>query len=389
MEVVKRIFRISLRECGIFAKNPIYVFCMVIFPVIVTIFFTSMMNEGQPLEMPVGVVDLDNSSVSRGLIRRLNSFQTSEVVARYTSVAEARQAMQRNKIYAFLYIPEGMSRDLVSSRQPKVSFYYSYTTLVSGSLLFRDLKTITLLGSAAVGNSTMTAKGYTPGQIRAFLQPIQLDLRPLNNPWVNYNMYLSNMLIPGAIMLFIFLISAYSIGTELKFGTSKEWLAMANGNIYTALAGKFLPQFLIFLTIMLGYMYYVFDILQFPHPGGSIPILLLAVLTVLSSQAFGIFTFGLFPSLRMSMSVSALWAVLSFSLVGSAFPLSAMDAPIQAAANLFPLRHYYMIYQISIFNGYPLADSLLYIGALCLFIILPLFVVHNIRRAMLEFVYIP
>ncbi|MBR5083320.1 MAG: ABC transporter permease [Prevotella sp.] len=362
---------------------------MVIFPVIVTIFFTSMMNEGQPLEMPVGVVDLDNSSVSRGLIRRLNSFQTSEVVARYTSVAEARQAMQRNKIYAFLYIPEGMSRDLVSSRQPKVSFYYSYTTLVSGSLLFRDLKTITLLGSAAVGNSTMTAKGYTPGQIRAFLQPIQLDLRPLNNPWVNYNMYLSNMLIPGAIMLFIFLISAYSIGTELKFGTSKEWLAMANGNIYTALAGKFLPQFLIFLTIMLGYMYYVFDILQFPHPGGSIPILLLAVLTVLSSQAFGIFTFGLFPSLRMSMSVSALWAVLSFSLVGSAFPLSAMDAPIQAAANLFPLRHYYMIYQISIFNGYPLADSLLYIGALCLFIILPLFVVHNIRRAMLEFVYIP
>jgi ABC-2 type transport system permease protein len=362
---------------------------MVIFPIIVTIFFTSVMNQGQPLKMPVGVVDLDNSSTSRSLVRKLNTFQTSDVVAHYTSMSEARQAIQRNKIYAFLYIPEHMESELLASRQPKISFYYSNTTLVSGSLLFRDLKTVSMLGSAGVGSATMTAKGYTPNQIKAFLQPITLDLHPLNNPWVNYNMYLSNMLVPGAILLFVFLVSAYSIGTELKFGSSKEWLSMANGNIYTALAGKFLPQFLVFITIMLGYMYYVFGIEGFPHPGGMVPIILLAVMSVLASQAFGIFAFGLFPYLRMSMSICSLWAVLSFSAVGTAFPLSAMDSPIQAVANLFPLRHYYMIYQISIFNGYPLSDSLLHIGALALFILLPLFVVHNIRRAMLEFVYIP
>ena len=62
-------------------KNPIYGFCMVAFPVLVIVFFTSMMNEGQPEKMPVGIVDLDNTSTTRSLVRRLDAFQNSEVVA--------------------------------------------------------------------------------------------------------------------------------------------------------------------------------------------------------------------------------------------------------------------------------------------------------------------
>ena len=372
-----------------FKRNPIYLWCMVVFPIVTVLFFTSIMSEGQPQEMPVGVVDHDKSSTSRALIRTLNNFATSEVVAHYPNVNEARKAMQRNKIYAFLYIPSGMSSDLLASRQPKVSFYYSYTSLTSGTLLYRDLKTVATLGSAAVGEATMTAQGFTPSQIRTFLQPVAIDLFPVNNPWVNYNQYLSTMLVPGVLLLFIFLISAYSIGTELKFGTSKEWLEMAGGNIHIALIGKFLPQFLIFFLVMLGYDYYVFGVLHFTHHGGPLPLLLLTVLTVLAGQAFGAFAFGLMPSLRMSMSICSLWAVLSFTASGTAFPLSAMDTPIQALAWLFPLRHYYMIYQITILNGYPLTDALVYWGALVLFILLPLFVMHNIRKAMLEYEYIP
>ncbi len=302
---------------------------MVLFPLLVIFFFTSIMGEGLPTEMPVGVVDLDDSSTSRSLVRKLDSFETSRVVAHYTDYDDARKAMQRNEIYAFLYIPENMSSDLLASRQPKISFYYSYTTLTSGSLLFRDLKTASMLGSAAVGNTKMRAQGYTDKQIKTFLQPITVSLHPINNPMVNYNMYLSVMLIPGAIMLFVFLISSYSIGTELKFGSSKEWLSMANGNIHVALIGKFLPQFLIFLTMLLFYEYYVIGVLHFTNAGARWVVFALTALTVLASQAFGIFMFGLLPSLRMSMSVCSLWAVLSFTTVGAAFPLSAMDAPIR------------------------------------------------------------
>lgn len=389
IDSISRILCVSKRECRILSSNPIYFFCMVVFPICIAIMFTSLMKEGQPLDMPVGIVDLDNTSTTRSMARKLDAFQNSHVVAHYSSMEEARKAIQQNKIYAFLYIPKGTTDKLLSSRQPKISFYYSSTSITAGALLFRDLKTISTLGSAAVGQRTLSAKGYTAEQISTFLQPIVIDLHPLNNPWINYNIYLSNMLVPGVFMLFIFLITAYSIGTELKFKRSQELMKVACNDIYVAIIGKCLPQTLIFLIIFYGYMFYVFGILAFPHPGGVGVILLLGLFSVLAAQGFGIFAFGLMPSLRMSMSICSLWAVLSFTTSGAAFPLSAMDGALEALSQLFPLRHYYMIYQICIFNGYPLHIAWFNWMALGLFIILPLFVMWNIRKAMLEYDYIP
>ena len=383
------IWEIAMRERKILMKNPIYLFCMVIFPVLTLFFFTTLLDEGVPQEMPVGVVDLDNSSTSRALVRRLDGFQTSNVVANFASVAEARHAMQENKIYGFLYIPKGTSEKLLSARRPKVSFYYSNVSIAAGSMVMKDLKTITTLGSAGVGQATMRARGFTPQQIQTFLQPIRIDLHQVANPWSNYNMYLSTVFVPGVMMLFMFLVSAYSLGMELKFSRGKEWLAKADGNIVVALLGKYLLHAVVFLALIIFYEYYIYNVLHFAHQGSFWTIILLALLQVFASIGFGVFIFGLMPSLRMSMSICSLWGVLSFSLAGSAFPVMGMDSPIQALTWLFPLRHYYMLYQITVFNGFPLIDAWFHFVALVAFTLMPWFVISKIKNAMLTYVYIP
>lgn len=384
-----RLLQVARRELGILRNNRMYLFCMVVFPVLVIVFFTSLMSDGQPTDMPVGVVDLDDTPTTRALVRKLDAFQSTEVVRHYASIDDARRDIQRNRIYAFLYIPEGTTDKLLSMRQPKISFYYSSASYTAGALLYRDLKTVATLGSAAVGASLLTARGLSGEQVMAFLQPVVVDLHTVNNPLVNYSVYLNTMLIPGCIMLFIFIVTAYSIGTELKFNTVRGWLDASGGNIYVAMAGKMLPQTVIFLAIMYAYMFYVFGVLHYPHPGGLGYILLLGLLAVISSQGFGIFVFGVVPSLRMSMSICCLWAVLSYSLSGTAFPLSAMDSEIKAIALLFPLRHYYMVYQLNIFNGYPLDYSWPYVAVLVVFCLLPLPVMGRIRRSLLTYKYMP
>ena len=379
----------ALREVRIMLHNPMYGCCMVVFPILAMIFFTSLMDEGLPEDMPVGVVDLDNTTTSRSLVRRLDGFQSSKVVAHYTSVAEARRAIQENQIYAFLYIPKGTTDDLLASRQPKISYYYNLASIMSGSLLMKDLKTISTLGSAGVGQATMRAKGYTQEQIMAFLQPIRIDLHQVGNPYTNYNSYLSTVFVPGIMMLFIFMISAYSLGMELKFNTGKEWLAMADNRIVVAIIGKFLTQALIWLALIFFYEFYVFSILGFPHQGSVAMLILLAVLEVFAAQGFGIFAFGLMPSLRMSLSVCSLWAVLSMSMAGSAFPVMGMDGALQSLSWLFPLRHYYMVYQICVFNGFPLLEAWFHFVAMVGFTLLPWFVIGKIKNAMLTYVYIP
>ena len=389
MKYLFLILTVARRECKILYVNRIYFFSMVVFPLLALFFFTSLMGEGLPEDMPVGIVDLDNTTTTRSLVRRLDAFQSSEVVARFPSVTAARRAVQENEIYAFLYIPKGTTDALLSSRRPKISYYYNMSSVMSGSLLMKDMKVISNLGSAAVGQATMQAKGYTHDQIMAFIQPIKIDLHQVANPWTNYNLYLSTVFVPGVMMLFMFLISAYSLGMELKFGRGKEWMGKADNNIVVAILGKFLPQAVVFLLLIFFYEFYIYDVLHFPHVGGWWYIVLLALLEVFSSIGFGIFAFGLMPSLRMSMSVCSLWGVLSFSLAGSAFPVMGMDTPIQSLTWLFPLRHYYLLYQITVFNGYPLIDAWFHLVALVGFTLLPWFVIYKIKNAMLTYVYIP
>ena len=375
------------REIKIILSYPIYVMCMVVLPLFITVFFTSLMDQGQPLNMPIGIVDDDNTSTTRRLTRMIDSFQNSHVVAHYPTVDDARRAIQRNEIYGFVYFPQHLTSDIISSRQPRMSVYYTNTSITVGALLFKDMKTMCTLANAGVGRTTMRARGFTPEQITAYLQPISLDMHMIGNPWVNYQLFLCAAFVPAMFMLFIFLLTTYSLGTEIKFDRHKEWLATADNNIFKAVYGKLLPQTLTFSLIMFVSMSYMFGILHFPAPGGEWRLMLLALLGVLGAQGFAVFLYGLIPSLRMSMSVCSLLAVLSFSMVGVAFPVFAMDSPLQAIAWIFPMRHYYLIYQLCVFNTYPLSDAIAHILMLILFALLPLLVMRRMRRAVNEFGY--
>ena len=390
MKYISQILDIALRELGIIVrKNQIYGFCMIVFPLVLVLFFTTMLDEGIPKDLPIGVVDQDNSATSRSLIRNLDAMQTSRVTYRFANITEARNAMQEGKVYAYLYIPEGTAAKLMAGRQPKISYYYTMTCLTAGSLAMKDMKTIGLLGSLAVGKAVLSAKGASNQQIMAALQPVTVDAHIIANPYGSYNYALTTVFVPGILMLFMALLSAYTLGMEMKFDTGKEWLARADGNIVVAILGKYLVHALVFLLIMFIYQYYIFDVLHFPKLCSVWSIVRLTLLQVFASLGFGIFAFGLMPSLRMSMSISSLWFVLSISMCGSAFPVAGMDAPLQAMSWLFPLRHYWMIYQATVLNGFPVIDVWFHLVALVAFTLLPWFVLSKVKNAMLNYVYIP
>lgn len=388
MKYFSQIFDIVLRELGILRKNRIYGFCMV-FPLVLVLFFTTMLDDGLPQDLPIGVVDLDNSATSRGLVRNLDAMQNSRVMYHFASVTEARNAMQEGKVYAYLYIPEGTAAKLLAGRQPKISYYYTMTCLTAGSMASKDLKTIATLGSAAVGQAMLSAKGATSSQIKAALQPVNIDAHMIANPQGSYNYSLTTVFVPGILMLFMALLSAYALGMELKFDTGKEWLARADGNILVAIIGKYLVHALVFLLVIFLYQYYIFNILHFPRLSGVWSIVRLTLLQVAASLGFGIFAFGLMPSLRMSMSISSLWFVLGMSMCGSAFPVMGMDPPLQAMSWLFPLRHYWMLYQVTVLNGFPVIDAWFHLVALIAFTLLPWFVLQKVKNAILHYVYIP
>lgn len=384
-----RLLQIAKREVLRIAVRPLYLFCMIIAPVFCYLFFTTLMANGLPTDLPAGVVDLDNTSTTRNIIRNLDAFQQTHIVAHYPSVMEARKAIQRGEIYSFYYIPEGTTEATLASRQPKVSFYINYSYLIAGSLLYKDQRTISELASGAVGRATLYAKGATEDQAMAFLQPIVIDTHALSNPWLNYSVYLCNTLFPGILMLLIFLTTIYTLGEEVKNGTARELMQMADNSIVTVLAGKLLPHTIVFFIIAVFYNVYLYGFLHYPCHSGIFPMLLAGLLLVVSSQAFGIFLFGLFGSFRLALSAASLWGVISFSISGFTFPVMAMHPTLQALCVLFPLRHYFLLYVNLALNGYPLIYAWHAVAALCVFLLLPLLVLKKLRTILLQYVYVP
>lgn len=377
------------RECLHLVSRPLYLFCMIIAPLFCYIFFTTLMDSGLPTNLPVGAVDLDNSSTSRNLLRNLDAFQQTEIVAHYESFSQARIAVQEGKIYGFFYIPENLSQEAQSSRQPTISFYTNYSYLIAGSLLFRDMKMMSELAGGAAGRATLYAKGATEDQAMAFLQPIVIDTHALNNPWLNYSVYLCNTILPGILMLMIFMTTVYSIGVELKEKTSRQWLQVGNNSMYIALCGKLLPQTIVFFIMSIFYNVYLYGYLHFPINSGILPMLFASLLFVLASQAFGVFMIGMLPTLRLGLSFASLWGMVSFSISGFTFPVMAMHPSLQALSNLFPLRHYFLIYVDQALNGYGMSYSWINYVALLLFMFLPFLVINRLKEAMMHFKYIP
>lgn len=382
-------FSIFLRELRRLAVQPIYWFCMVIAPLFCYFFFTSLMHEGLPESLPLGVVDEDHTVTSRNLVLNLDAFQMTDVVKTYPNVTEARKAVQQGHIYGFYLIPQGTTSEAQSQRLPTISFYTNYSYLVAGSLLYRDMRTMSELASGAASRTVLYAKGATERQAMAYLQPVVIDMHAVGNPWLNYNVYLSNVIIPGMLGLFIFMITVYGLGTELKFNTADELMQRSGGSVIVAVTGKLIPQLLVFLLSGTLYVLYLYAYLHFPCHCGLARMWCIMALFVMACQGMGVFMFTMFPTLRLGLSFASLWGVISFSISGMSFPVMAMHPILQGIANLFPLRHYFLLYVNSALDGYPLANAWPFVLALLAFALLPWPCMFRLKKVLTTYRYEP
>ncbi len=389
MQRLHSIGKVSMREIHRLVSKPIYFFCMLIVPVVCVVFFLSLMWEGLPTDMPVAVVDMDGTATSRKLVRQLDAFEQTEVVYKTASFDDARQEMQKGNVYGIFYIPKGFTVDATTGRRPTLSFYTNATYLIAASLLFRDMKTVSVLAGASVGLQTGLARGYTTDQIMAQLQPVVIDTHAIGNPWINYSVYLNNTILPGMLQLMIFLVTVFSIGTEIKYATAREWLRAGNYSFTLSLIGKLLPQTLIFMVTALLCCSALYGFNAFPLNSGWLPMIAALFLLVVASQAVGVFMIGTLPTLRLGLSFASLFGMIAFSIVGFSFPVLGMHPTLQALSNLFPLRHYFLIYVDQALNGRDIFYTWMEYLWLLAFLILPFLIGRHLKNALLYFKYIP
>ncbi|NDW11035.1 ABC transporter permease [Dysgonomonas sp. 520] len=375
---------IMRREFNRIFSSKICIWGMVVAPVLSMFILIYMMNAGLPTKIPIAVVDLDNSSTSRALIRQLDAFSKTDIKFKSVSFREARERMERAEVYGIYYIPKDFSKDAISGVQPKVSFYTNNAFLISGSLLFQDLKTVSVLASAAVGLQMAEAKGISERQIMPVLQPIVVEAHPISNPWLNYSIYLNNTLLPGILQLVVILFTISSLGSEVKSGLGRKLVEMGGGSSWKILLGKMLPYTFIFTLIALLFMSVLYGYNKFPMNNGFLPMFLAYLLLIVSSQALGVILLGVFPNYRFALSAASLMGVLSFSISGVSFPVLSMNPMLQSLSIIFPLRHFFLIYVDQALNGIAFGYSAYKYVALLCFVFVSFFFYGRIKNFLYE-----
>ncbi len=382
------IWTISKREVRHYLHRPLILFCLLVAPLICIIFFTSLMWSGLPTDLPAAVVDEDDTQVTRTFIRTMDAMEQTDIVVHYHNFADAREAMQRGEIYAIFYIPKGLTEDAVSSRQPHVSFYTNETYFIPSALLMKDMRMAAEMLGISITRESLYGRGLTNDQAMGILQPIVIEKHALGNPWLNYSVYLSNIILPGILFILTMLCTSYVIGEEWKRGTQRQLYQMARQSQTLALAGKLLPITLIY-GLFIGLIdVWLYRYLEFPCQSGLLPMIVWGILGVMASQGLAITVFGIFiGQMRFSMSVCSLWGILGLSLSGFTFPVSAMHPVLQWACNLFPLRHYYLLYVNQALNGYPVGYQWFNVVMLLMFMLLPFAIIGRYRVAFLKTKY--
>ncbi|MBQ7824066.1 MAG: ABC transporter permease [Bacteroidaceae bacterium] len=380
---------VARREMRRWVSRPLYILCIVLLPLFGFLFFLTLMDEGLPRRLPAGVVDLDRSAASRNFVRQLNSFSETNIVLAADSYTEAREAVQAGEIYGFVVIPEGFEAKAMAGRRPTLTFYTNNIFFIPGALLFKDFKTMSVLASGAVVQQTLLAKGAYEYQMSPQLQPIVTDMHSLGNPWISYAIYLCNNFLPGMLQLMVLLVTVFSIGSEMKHRTSREWLHTGQGSIIIALSGKLMPQTVLFFIMGLFCQILLYGYWHFPLNNHFWHMALAMFLLVLASQSYAVIMMSFAPSLRIGLSIAGLFGIISFSITGFSFPTPAMYTPFQVLSNIFPLRHYFLIYADQALNGIPLYYSRVQYLALLLFAIASVPLLPRLKQALIKQVYVP
>lgn len=381
------ILAIIKREWYRISSSKICIWGIFVAPILSLIILMWMMDSGLPSRIPIAVVDLDNTTTSRALIRQLDAFEKTNIEYKSLSFREARQQMERMEVYAVLTIPKDFAKDAISGNRPKLVYYTNNAFLISGSLLFQDLKTISTLASAAVGLQTAEAKGFTENQIMPILQPITIDTHPIGNPWLNYSVYLNNVIMPGLLQLIIMIFTVSAFGSEIKSRTGRRLMEMGNNSILKVVVGKMLPYTAIYIGIALLFMSVLYYYNQFPLHGGFWPMFLNYICLIFAAQGAGIILLGAFRNYRLALSIASLIGMVSFSITGFSFSTLAMDGSLSALSNIVPLRHFFLIYIDQALNGIPMGYSMYQYAALLCFVLLSMFFFGVIRRLLRENVY--
>jgi ABC-2 type transport system permease protein len=358
---------VFIREVEHILHNPAYRFMLLTGPLIAIIILYFIFQKGVVKEIPVAVVNQDQSSLSVKIENNLNAASEVSIVLRAPDMFQAKSAMERSEVEAVILIPEGTEKAVLAGIEAPVPIFINGSNVLKAGLLQRSILSTIKTISGGIQLKKLMATGLTTEQAMDRIVPVKVNQHVLFNPFINYNFFLNSALMHLMLFLFVLLSSIYSLGIELKRGTGHELLMCSNDSVRLAVLGKLAPFTIIYAGFAMLIDLVTYKMLGAPLNGSLTLLFAGQIVSIISCQLMGIIFVGSTNNLRLALSIGCGYSMVGMTLCGLTFPLEGMPAVAKSFTLIFPLTWWEKIYIAqSLYDG-PVKNSLVYICCLLIF----------------------
>jgi ABC-2 type transport system permease protein len=293
-----------------------------VFAVLLYSFFYPAAYQAQVVtSLPVAVVDLDHSGLSRSLIRRVAATQGAHLAAMPETVDEARVLLSTDVVDAILVIPAGLSRDVARGQTGQLKLFGS------GLNLNRAKTTLVALGEAlgATGRDAAVARARYTGA------PVPPSVVLVPHPLYNTREGYGSAVVPAVAPIIIH--QTLLFGVVMLAGTRRETTGRLRFSLpgFAGVACAFALLGTINALYYQGWMSWIQD---FPTTGGLGAILGVTTFFIAATVMFAMFIASFFRTRERSVQLLAITTLPMFFLSGFTWP--AAPLPLHYLAQLLP-----------------------------------------------------
>jgi ABC-2 type transport system permease protein len=214
--MVSDIIKILKNEFVEIFKDPGSSLIMVGAIFLYSIFYTIPFANNALRNVPIGVVDNDNTSLSQKFIRDLNATEYIEVIETPKDIEDAKSEYYKNKIRAFVLIPKDFERDIKCGNPSFVSSYTDSAYLIIYKNIATAVATVAGETGAKIEVGTLMKKGTPKEVAKSLVNPVEFVQNPLYNPIGSYQNYIY------PLILIMILQQTMLIGVSMLNATLRE-----------------------------------------------------------------------------------------------------------------------------------------------------------------------
>ncbi|EJG0909662.1 ABC transporter permease [Vibrio parahaemolyticus] len=332
---------IKISQRHVLRRDKWLLSCLTWVPILLSLTIWGVFSAGIARNLPIGVVDLQHSQLSRKLIQTLDASSTLSVDYHYTSANEAKNAMIEGDIYAFAVIPSKFDQDILLHRQPQLSVFFNSQYILVAKLInsavaqaqgYFDAQ-VQVMGNLAKGNTTtLSALGQAV--------PVSTQITALFNRNTNYAQFLVTAIVPAIWQICIVVSTILILAAHFRIYGGKNGFEFLGNKPYTKLSAILSPYIPVFMLQGALFLYWFYVLLDWPMEGSLVVMLLAQLVTIVACIIMGALFFFLSMDPARAMSFAGAFTAPSFAFMGITFPVSDMNTLAHAWRSLLPITHY-------------------------------------------------